>query len=84
MTATIHASSSRKIYLLSDFHLGAPNYDASLEREKKVVAFLQTIEDSAAAIFIVGDIFVNSSNFFKNSPKFSVFILNFILIMRKI
>ena len=57
MTATIHASSSRKIYLLSDFHLGAPNYSASLEREKKVVAFLQSIEDSAAAIFIVGDIF---------------------------
>jgi UDP-2,3-diacylglucosamine hydrolase len=42
MTATIHASSSHKIYLLSDFHLGAPNYDASLEREKKVVAFLQS------------------------------------------
>ena len=57
MTATIHATSSHKIYLLSDFHLGAPNYDASLEREKKVVAFLQSIEESAAAIFIVGDIF---------------------------
>ena len=57
MTATIHASSSHKIYLLSDFHLGAPNYDASLEREKQVVAFLQSIEDCAAAIFIVGDIF---------------------------
>ena len=57
MTATIHASSSQKIYLLSDFHLGAPNYSASLEREKKVVSFLQSIEDSAAAIFIVGDIF---------------------------
>ena len=57
MTATIHASSSRKIYLLSDFHLGAPNYSASLEREKKVVAFLQSIEDSAAAVFIVGDLF---------------------------
>ena len=53
MTANIHASSSRKIYLLSDFHLGAPNYSASLEREKKVVAFLQSIEDSAAAVFIV-------------------------------
>jgi len=57
MTTTIHASSSRKIYLLSDFHLGAPNYTASLEREKKVVSFLQSIEENAAAVFIVGDIF---------------------------
>jgi UDP-2,3-diacylglucosamine hydrolase len=51
MTATIHGSSSQKIYLLSDFHLGAPHSAASLEREKKVVAFLQSIEDNAAAIF---------------------------------
>jgi len=39
MTATIHASSSRKIYLLSDFHLGAPNAQASLIREKKIIKF---------------------------------------------
>jgi UDP-2,3-diacylglucosamine hydrolase len=47
----------KKIYFLSDFHLGAPDYVTSLEREKRVVKFLdKTIED-AACIFIVGDLF---------------------------
>lgn len=47
----------KKIYFLSDFHLGAPNAAESLIREKKVVSFLESIRTSAAAIFIVGDIF---------------------------
>jgi UDP-2,3-diacylglucosamine hydrolase len=47
----------KKIYFLSDFHLGAPNYESSLIREKKVVAFLDFIKDTAQEIFIVGDIF---------------------------
>lgn len=50
-------SSSKKIYFLSDFHLGAPDYDRSLVREKKVVAFLNEIQNDASEIFIVGDIF---------------------------
>jgi UDP-2,3-diacylglucosamine hydrolase len=47
----------QKIYFLSDFHLGAPDHEQSLVREKKVVAFLDSIKESAAMIFIVGDIF---------------------------
>lgn len=47
----------KKIYFLSDFHLGAPDRDSSLAREKKVVAFLESIRHDAAEIFIVGDIF---------------------------
>jgi UDP-2,3-diacylglucosamine hydrolase len=47
----------KKIYFLSDFHLGAPDYTSSLEREKKIVRFLDTIVPDAAAIFIVGDLF---------------------------
>jgi len=47
----------QKIYFLSDFHLGAPDHEQSLVREKKVVAFLDSIKDNAAMIFIVGDIF---------------------------
>lgn len=47
----------KKIYFLSDFHLGAPNASASLQREKKLVAFLQDIQSSAEEIFILGDIF---------------------------
>ncbi|MEQ8417403.1 MAG: UDP-2,3-diacylglucosamine diphosphatase [Imperialibacter sp.] len=45
------------IYFASDFHLGAPNQTKSRERENKVVKWLGSIEDSAAAIFLVGDIF---------------------------
>ena len=47
----------KKIYFLSDFHLGAPDYKTSLEREKKIVQFLDKITHDAAAIFIVGDLF---------------------------
>ena len=47
----------KKIYFLSDFHLGAPDYKSSLEREKKIVRFLDIIKQDAAAIFIVGDLF---------------------------
>jgi UDP-2,3-diacylglucosamine hydrolase len=49
--------SGKKIYFLSDFHLGAPDRESSLVREKKVVAFLDSIKEDAAEIFIVGDIF---------------------------
>ncbi len=47
----------KKIYFLSDFHLGAPDHAGSLQREKKIVRFLGSIKDNAAAIFIVGDLF---------------------------
>lgn len=47
----------KKIYFLSDFHLGAPDYKQSLAREKKLVQFLDTISKDAGAIFIVGDLF---------------------------
>lgn len=50
-------TSNKKIYFLSDFHLGAPNYKSSLEREKKIVQFLTEIEASASEIFILGDMF---------------------------
>jgi len=47
----------KKIYFLSDFHLGAPDYEKSNAREKKIVAFLESIRHDAAEIFIVGDMF---------------------------
>ncbi len=50
-------SSNKKLYLLSDFHLGAPNAAASLEREKAVVAFLESVRHDAGRIIIAGDIF---------------------------
>ncbi|HVG12964.1 MAG TPA: metallophosphoesterase, partial [Flavisolibacter sp.] len=47
----------KKIFFLSDFHLGAPNQTQSLEREKIIVRFLSEIKDAAFAIFIIGDVF---------------------------
>lgn len=48
---------SKKIYFLSDFHLGAPNAAASLEREKKICRFLDKAKADASSIFIMGDLF---------------------------
>lgn len=47
----------KKIFFLSDFHLGAPDARSSLEREKLIVKFLDEIKNQAYAIFIVGDMF---------------------------
>ena len=47
----------KKIYFLSDFHLGAPDAATSLIREKKIIRFLDEISSTAAAIYILGDIF---------------------------
>lgn len=48
---------SKKIYFLSDFHLGAPNPESSLERERKIVSFLDQIKHETEALFILGDLF---------------------------
>lgn len=47
----------RKIYFASDFHLGAPDYETSLQREKKIIAWLDKVSEDATEIFLVGDIF---------------------------
>lgn len=47
----------KKVFFASDFHLGAPNAEASKQREEKIIRWLNEIEDEAAAIFLVGDIF---------------------------
>ena len=47
----------KKIFFLSDFHLGSPDAATSLEREKRIVKFLDSIKHQAHSIFIVGDMF---------------------------
>ena len=49
--------SGKKIYFASDNHLGAPNKEASLPREKEFVKWLDTVKEDAAAIFLLGDLF---------------------------
>lgn len=47
----------KKIYFASDNHLGAPNHASSLERERKFVAWLDTVKKDAEVIFLLGDLF---------------------------
>lgn len=63
------SSVNNKIYFLSDFHLGAPNHTASLEREKLLVQFLDEIKRDAAEIFVVGDMFDFWYEYRKVVPK---------------
>ena len=54
---TITTSENKKIYFASDQHLGAPTPKASLPRERKFVAWLDTIKEDAGTIFLLGDLF---------------------------
>jgi len=47
----------KKIYFASDNHLGAPTPEASAPREKRFVQWLSEIQQDAAALFLLGDLF---------------------------
>ena len=47
----------KNIYFISDFHLGVPSHQESIQREKKIVRWLDEVKKDAFAIFILGDIF---------------------------
>jgi len=66
---------NKKIYFLSDFHLGAPDQETSLVREKRIVKFLDEIKNDASQIFIVGDLFDFWFEYKKVVPKGFVRIL---------
>jgi UDP-2,3-diacylglucosamine hydrolase len=48
---------AQKIYFASDFHLGIPDSNASLVREKMLVAWLDKAGRDAAEIYLMGDLF---------------------------
>lgn len=48
---------NKKIYFASDFHLGIPDAASSLEREKRIIRWLDGIKNDCAELFIVGDVF---------------------------
>lgn len=50
-------AAGKKIFFLSDFHLGAPNLQQSRDREQRIIRFLDEIKDQTAVLFIVGDLF---------------------------
>lgn len=47
----------KKIYFASDFHLGIPDKETSLLRERKICAWLDSIKNDAYCIFLMGDLF---------------------------
>lgn len=59
----------QSIYFVSDFHLGFPSYIESQEKEKKIVSWLSSIQDSASHIFILGDAFDFWFEYKKAIPK---------------
>ncbi len=69
------SDSPKKIYFLSDFHLGAPDRQSSLVREKRIVSFLNEIKNDASQIFILGDLFDFWYEYKKVVPKGFVRIL---------
>ncbi len=71
----MHITPVKKIYFLSDFHLGAPDHATSLQREKRIVAFLEDIRKDAAVIFVLGDMFDFWYEYKKVVPKGFVRIL---------
>ncbi|MEI6694937.1 MAG: UDP-2,3-diacylglucosamine diphosphatase [Bacteroidota bacterium] len=47
----------QKIYFISDSHLGVPDYESSLKREKLMVKWLDEVKNDATEIYLLGDIF---------------------------
>jgi len=58
-----------KIYFASDFHLGAPNYQASRKREDKIVGWLNSIKADCQELYLVGDLFDFWFEYKKAIPK---------------
>ncbi|MEI6523037.1 MAG: UDP-2,3-diacylglucosamine diphosphatase [Bacteroidota bacterium] len=59
----------KKIFFASDFHLGVPSEQASVEREKKIISWLNSIEKDAQEIYLIGDVFDFWFEYKKVIPK---------------
>ena len=57
MNHTVELPAGKKIYFASDFHLGVPDHASSIAREKRIIAWLDSIKADAHAIYLLGDIF---------------------------
>jgi len=47
----------KKIYFMSDSHLGVPDSQSSMQRERMLVQWLERVSADASDIFLLGDIF---------------------------
>jgi UDP-2,3-diacylglucosamine hydrolase len=57
------------IYFASDFHLGIPDREGSLLREKKLIRWLEEVRKDAEAIYLMGDLFDFWFEYRKVVPK---------------
>lgn len=57
MLPRLESLQGKKLFFASDFHLGVPNHDASLQRERRIIAWLESIRSEAHTIYLLGDIF---------------------------
>ena len=48
---------NKKAYFAGDFHLGKPDKKSSIEREKKIIEWLEIIKVDAQELFLMGDVF---------------------------
>ena len=51
------STKNKKVYFASDLHLGLPNFEQSLIREKLFVKWLNEIKEDALEIYLLGDVF---------------------------
>ena len=66
---SIQIPPGKKVYFSSDNHLGAPDNESSRPREKRFVSWLEQVQDDAAAIIHVGDLFDFWFEYKKVVPK---------------
>ncbi|MCY1513990.1 UDP-2,3-diacylglucosamine hydrolase [compost metagenome] len=59
----------KNIYFASDFHLGAPGFAESRERERLIVKWLKEITPDCSELFLMGDIFDFWFEYKKVVPK---------------
>jgi UDP-2,3-diacylglucosamine hydrolase len=57
MLPFVDSLEGKKIFFASDFHLGVPDHATSLQREKRIVSWLDAIRNEAHSIYLLGDIF---------------------------
>ena len=53
----MNLSPGKKIYFISDFHLGVPNDSDSRKREDKIVSWLNSISNDVQILYLMGDVF---------------------------
>ncbi|MDR1847757.1 MAG: UDP-2,3-diacylglucosamine diphosphatase [Bacteroidales bacterium] len=81
MNTTESQSRKNKSFFISDLHLGTPSLEQSLEREKKVLRWLQSVENEAKAIYLLGDIFDYWFEYRYVVPKGYVRLLGYLALM---